>query len=79
MIVTVCGTFQFAGVKVKLDGETEPSDASLESTEITTSAVGGALRTKENVALPLVSVVASPVVGVTVKPGVGFRMARPRL
>ena len=38
--VTVCGTFQFAAVKVRLAGRTVPSVVSLELRPIVTSAVG---------------------------------------
>ena len=38
--VTVCGTFQLAGVKVRLEVETVPSVVSLELTATVTSAVG---------------------------------------
>ena len=41
VIVTVWGTFQLAGVKVRLEVETVPSVVSLELTGMVTLAVGG--------------------------------------
>src|SRR5205823_2673928 len=50
--VTVFATFQFAGVKITLAGETVPSLASLELSAMVTGAVGWLLRTIVNVAVP---------------------------
>ena len=58
--VTVCATFQFAVVKVRLAGLTVPSVVSLELSAIVTSAVGWVLSTTVNVAVPPASVVVSP-------------------
>ena len=66
--VTVCATFQFAVVKVRLAGRTVPSVVSLELSAIVTLAVGCVLSTTVNVAVPPASVVVRPVVGVTVIP-----------
>ena len=38
--VTVCGTFQFAAVNVRLETEAAPSASLFEATGMTTSAVG---------------------------------------
>src|SRR5438132_1506093 len=51
--VTVLATFQFAGVKITLAGETVPSVVSLELSPIVTGAVGLLLRTIVNVAVRL--------------------------
>ena len=67
--VTVCATFQFAVVKVRLAGLTVPSVVSLELSAIVTSAVGCVLSTTVKVAVPPASVVVRPAVGVTVMPG----------
>ena len=52
MTVTVCATFQFAVVKVRLAGLTVPSVVSLELRAIVTSAVGWVLSTTVKVAVP---------------------------
>ena len=51
VIVIVCATFQFTGVKVTLDTDTAPSVVSEELTGITTSAVGSDVSTIVNVAV----------------------------
>ena len=66
--VTVCALFQFADVKVTLDGLTVPSAVLFELRPTVTFAVGCAVRTIVNVAVPPASVVVNPLVGVTVKP-----------
>src|SRR6187399_1562907 len=68
--VTVCGMFQFAGVKVKLAGATVPSVVSLDDNGIVTFAVGAVSSLTVNDAVAPVSLVNSPDVGVTVMPGV---------
>ena len=70
--VTACGTFQFAGVNVRLAGRTVPSVASLELSPMVTSAVGWLFRTMVKVAAPPASVVVRPEVGVTVMPAVSL-------
>ena len=70
--VTVCGTFQFALVKVRLAGLTVPSVVSLELRPIVTSAVGCVFSTTVKVAVPPASVVVRPDVGVTVMPAVSL-------
>ena len=55
--VTVCATFQLAVVKVSDAGATVPSVGSLELSAIVTSAVGCAVSTTVNVAVPPASVV----------------------
>src|SRR4051812_39320531 len=70
MIVTVCGVFQFAVVKVKLDVETVPSATLLEEIPTTTFEVGFDVSAIVNDELPPASVVVRPEVGVTVKPAV---------
>ena len=72
--VTVCGVFQFAVVNVTLAGLTVPSDVSLELSPIVTFAVGCAVRTMVNVAVPPASVVVRPKVGLTVMPAVSLSM-----
>src|SRR5581483_903812 len=66
--VTVCGRFQFAGVKVSDEVETVPSVVSLLETGIVTFEVGPAESTTLKLAVPPASVVCTPVVGVTVTP-----------
>src|SRR3954469_1273457 len=56
VMVTVCATFQFAGVKVTEAGDTVPSVRSLELSGMVTSADGGAARIIVNVAVPPTSV-----------------------
>ena len=69
--VTVCGTFQFALVNVRLTGLTLPSVGSLELRKITTLEVGCDVSTTVNVAgVPPISFVVSPDVGVTMIPAV---------
>ena len=70
--VTVCGTFQFAVVKVRLAGLTVPSVVSLELSPMVTSAVGWVFSTTVKVAVPPASVVVRPDVGVTVMPAVSL-------
>ena len=55
--VTVCAVFQFAVVNVSDAGETVPSVASLELSAVLTFAVGCAVSTTVNVAVPPASVV----------------------
>ena len=69
VIVTVCATFQLAGVNVSVFVETVPSVASV---VMVTSAVGSLLSTTSNVAVPPASVVTRPLVGVTVMPAVSL-------
>ena len=66
--VTVCGTFQLAGVNVRLDWLIVPSVVSVELSAIVTSAAGCDVRTIVYVAVPPASVVVRPEVGVTVMP-----------
>ena len=66
--VTVCATFQFAGVNVRLAGADRALVVSLELSAIVTSAVGCDVSTTVNVAVPPASVVVRPEVGVTVMP-----------
>src|SRR5262245_58667803 len=66
--VTVCAASQLAAVNVSDDGETVPSVVSFELTPTVTSAVGCAVSTTLNVAVPPASVVANPDVGETVNP-----------
>jgi hypothetical protein len=73
--VAVCGTFQFALVKVTLAGLTVPSVVSLELKPMVTSAVGWVLSTTVNVAVPPTSVVDRPEVGLTVMPAVSLSVA----
>src|SRR5205085_1499873 len=72
VIVTDCGVFQFAAVKVSDDVEIVPSATFELLTPMITSALGWVLRRTENVACPAASVVISPDVGVTVIPGVSL-------
>ena len=65
--VTVCAVFQVPVVKVSAAGATVPSLVSLEVTAIVTSAVGWALSTTVNVAVPPASVVLPEIV-LTVNP-----------
>src|SRR3954447_21252808 len=69
VIVTVCGTFQFAAVNVRLDASTVPSAVLLEEMPMTTSAVGATFSTTLKVAVPPASVVIRPEVGVIVNDG----------
>src|SRR5258706_204826 len=66
--VTVCVTFQFAVVNVRLAGATVPSVRSELVNPTVTFAVGWLVRTTVNVAVPPASVVVSPDVGFTVIP-----------
>jgi hypothetical protein len=67
--VTVWGTFQFCGVKVRLAGLTVPPACGLlEEKPMVTSAVGAASSTTLNWAVPPDSVVTSPEVGLTWMP-----------
>jgi hypothetical protein len=66
--VTVCGTFQFAAVKVRLFVERRPSATLLLASGIATAAVGWLVSDTSKVAVPPASVVTSPAVGVTVIP-----------
>ena len=66
--VTVCGVFQLADVNVTEVGLTVPSVVSLLLSPTVTSAVGCAVSTTVNVAVPPASVVVNPLVGVTVMP-----------
>src|SRR6187399_1540341 len=69
--VTVCGTFQFTLVNVRLSGPTTPSLVSLEVRAMTTLAVGCDVSTTVNVGVsPPISLVISPEVGVTTIPAV---------
>src|SRR2546430_1107097 len=70
--VTVCGAFQFAAVKVRRDAVAAPSLPSLETTGMTTSAVGWLFKTTVSVALPPASLVTNPAVGATVMPAFFF-------
>ena len=70
--VTVCGVFQFAGVKVRLTGETVPSLVLLDDKSMVTSAVGSVLSTTVKVSVPPASVVVRPEMGFTVIPGVSL-------
>ena len=67
-MVTVCSVLQLAGVKVKEEGETVPSVASLLDRPIVTSAVGSEVKTTVKVDVPPASVVVRPEVGLTVTP-----------
>ena len=60
--VTVCATFQFPLVKMRLAGLTVPSVGLLELRAIVTSAVGSVVSTTVNVAVPPASVVVRPAV-----------------
>ena len=69
--ITVCGVSALAFVKVRLEGDTVPSLASLEDSPIETSLVGTRFSTTVNVAVrpaPSASVVTSPLAGFTVMP-----------
>src|SRR5688572_20565219 len=66
--VTVCGTFQVAGVNVTLFGCTVPSLVSLLDSPTITLASGGVLRTIVKVSVSRNSETTNPVVGVTVNP-----------
>ncbi len=66
--VTVCATFQFAGVNVRLVGATEPSAPFPDETGTATSATGWLVSTTVNVAVPPASVVTRPATGDTVMP-----------
>src|SRR5947207_6697412 len=69
VIVTVCGAFQLALVKVSVAGDTVPSVRSLEvSPMLTVLPPGELFRTTVKVAVPPLSVVTRPEVGVTVMP-----------
>ena len=65
--VTVCVVFQFTDVNVSDDGATVPSAVLLELRPIVTFAVGCAVSTTVNVAVPPVSVVL-PLIADTVNP-----------
>src|SRR5690606_32675628 len=65
---TICGTFQFSGVNVRLLAETVPSVVLLEATAMVTAAVGWLSRTTLNSAVPPASLVCRPAAGVTVMP-----------
>ena len=69
-MVTVCGVFQLSLVKVTLAWLTVPSVVSDEISPSVTLAVGRAVSTTVNVAVPPASVVIRPEVGVSVKPAV---------
>ena len=66
--VVVCGISQFSGVKVILDGETEPSVVSLELNAMVTFAAGSVFKTIVNIPVPPASVVVNPETGDTVIP-----------
>ena len=66
--VTVCAVFQFALVNVSDAGDTVPAAVSSDDRSTSTSAVGSAVNTTVNVAVPPASVVVRPEVGVTVTP-----------
>src|SRR6266478_5196516 len=68
LTVTVCATFQFAVVNVRLAGATVPSVRSELVNPTVTLAVGWLVSTAVNVAVPPASVVVSPDVGFTVIP-----------
>ena len=67
--VTVWGTFQSVGVKVRLAVERLPSARSLEERPMVTLAVGGESRVIVKAAVPPSWVVTSPEVGVMLTPG----------
>ncbi len=75
MTVTVCGTFQSAGVNVRLAGETVPSVVSELLSGMVTSDAGGLLRSTKKVAVPPAWVVSRPEFGATVIPA-GKMLAR---
>src|SRR3954468_21087632 len=66
--VTLCGTFQLDGVKVRLETETVPSAVLELDTPNVTFADGWLCRTTVNEALAPVSGVTKPLVGVTLMP-----------
>src|SRR3954462_2734997 len=68
--VTVCGVFQLATVKVRVDGEIVPSAVLLDDIATLTFAVGCEVRATVNDAVAPASVVVNPDVGVTVNPAV---------
>ena len=70
--VTIWARFQFALVKVRLDGLGVPSLLLLLAMAMLTSAVGAVASTTLKLAVPPASVVVSPVVGVTIRPGTGI-------
>jgi hypothetical protein len=72
VMVAVCGVFQFAWVKVRLDGLTVPWVKSFELTPIVTSAAGCEVSTTVKLAVPPASLMVSPDVGVTVMPAVSL-------
>ncbi len=70
--VTVCATFQFAGVNVSEPGATVPSVRSALVTGSVTFATGCVLRTTVNVAVAPHSPVSRPAVGATVIPAMSL-------
>src|SRR4051794_40526632 len=78
LTVTTWGTFQLAGVKVRLDVETVPSVVRLELTGIVTSEVGFVVSETRKTSVPPASVVTRPVRWVTVIAGPGWTTASPK-
>jgi hypothetical protein len=76
-MVTVWGTYQLPGVKVRVAVETVPSVVSLELTGMVTAAAGLVVSTTRNAAPELPSVVTRPVRLVTLTPGPGRTTTSP--
>ena len=68
VIVIVCAVFQFDGVKVNDEAETDPSVASEEEIPMETLAVGWEVSPMVKLSVLPASVVTLPLVGVTVIP-----------
>ena len=77
--VTVCGTFQFAVVNVRLEGLTVASPVSLLVTSMTTFEAGCRSRTTVKVSVvPASLTTVVPDDGVTVNPGGTWTLSRRR-